>query len=171
MPSRKEIVERELGVKVPEQYADFLEKYGIYDPPGVEVYGISDKLLRYDGVPCVIGATEVYRRENSLPNRFLVIQHTGLEDEIVCLDTENEKIYAFSRVFGDRKIADSFNEWFERDIIEFHRPGRPNPYAGEKLHLIYDPNDPSDPNHGKPLTGEVIDFEAAKRRKRDNSPD
>ena len=41
MSSRKEIVERELGVKVPDQYGAFLEKYGIYNAPGVEVYGIN----------------------------------------------------------------------------------------------------------------------------------
>jgi len=136
MSSGKEIVEQELGVKVPTQYEAFLEKYGIYDPPGVEVYGISDSLLRYDGIPCVIGATKIYRRDDSLPHRFLVIHHTNIEDEIICLDTENEKIYSISRVFGNRKIADSFDEWFERDIIEFYKDDQPNRYAGEKIIFI-----------------------------------
>ena len=62
MSSRKEIVEQELGVKIPAQYAAFLEKYGIYDPPGVEVYGITDNLLHYDGIPCVIGATKNFQK-------------------------------------------------------------------------------------------------------------
>ncbi len=119
MSSRREIIEKELGVRVPKQYEVFLEKYGIYDPPGIEVYGISDSLLGYDGIPCVIGATEVYRRLDGLPHRFLVIHNTGLEDETICLDTEDEKVYSFSRVFGTHKIADSFDEWFERDIIGY----------------------------------------------------
>lgn len=121
MPSRKEIVERELGVKVPPQYEEFLDRYGIYDPPGIEVYGISDTLLRYDGIPCVIGATKLYRQVHDLPDSFLVIHHTGEEDETICLDTEDGRVYSMSHVFGNRKIADSFDEWFERDIIEFSK--------------------------------------------------
>ena len=121
MLSRKEIVERMLGVKVPVQYAAFLEKYGIYNAPGVEVYGISDDLLGYDGIPCVIGATQNRRRADGLPHQFLVVHHTGVEDETICLDTENEKIYSVSRDFGNHKIADSFDELFQRDIIEFYR--------------------------------------------------
>jgi len=117
MSQRKEIVEKELNVRVPEQYAAFLDKYGIYDPPGVEVYGINENLLRYDGVPCVIGVTKKYRKRYGMPHRFLVIQYSGFEDEMICLDTENEKVYAISRYLGNREIADSFNEWFERDIL------------------------------------------------------
>jgi len=133
MLSRKEIVEQELGVKVPAQYEAFLERYGIYDPPGVEVYGISDTLLHYNGIPCVIGATKNQRKLTSLPHRFLVVHHTDIEDEVICLDTENEKIYAISHVFGNRKIADSFDEWFQRDIIEFYKDDRTKKYAGEKI--------------------------------------
>lgn len=136
MSSRKEIVEKELGVKVPAQYETFLDKYGIYDPPGVEVYGISDSLLSYDGIPCVIGATKNFRRMENLPHRFLVIHHTGIEDETICLDTENGKVYSFSLDFGNHKIADSFDDWFQRDIIEFYKEERPNPYAGEKIVFI-----------------------------------
>jgi hypothetical protein len=136
MSSRKEIVERELGVKIPAQYEAFLEKYGIYDPPGVEVYGIHENLLHYNGVPCVIGATKNCRKLGGLPHRFLVIHHTGVEDEVICLDTENGKVYSFSRDFGDHRIADSFNEWFEKDIIELYRNERPNPYAGAKIIVI-----------------------------------
>jgi len=128
-------VEQELGLKIPAQYAAFLDKYGIYHDPvhGVEIYGIDDTLSNYDGVPCVIGATKNYRRDDGLPHRFIVIQFTGFEDEIVCIDTENERIYAFSRDFDNRKIADSFDEWFQRDIIEYYKKDRPNKYAGEKI--------------------------------------
>lgn len=119
MKSRKKIVEEELGVSVPEQYAAFLAQYGIFHAPGIEIYGISDSLTGYDGLPCVIGATRSRRRLQHLPHRFLVVHHTGIEDEIICLDTEDEKVYSFSRVFGNHKIADSFDEWFEKDIIGY----------------------------------------------------
>jgi len=121
MSSRKEIVERELQVKVPAQYEAFLEKYGIYDVGPIEVCGIREDLLGYDGIPCVIGATQIYRRDEGLPHRFLVIHNTGIEDEYVCLDTVNERVYAFSIDFGDREIANSFDDWFERDILEYQK--------------------------------------------------
>jgi len=117
MLSRKQIVEKALGVRVPTQYGIFLEKYGIYRAPGVEVFGVNDELLSYDGMPCVIGATELRRRRHGLPHRFIALHYTGIEDEFICLDTEDEKIYSISRWLGDRKIADSFDEWFTRDIL------------------------------------------------------
>ncbi len=133
MLSRKEIVEQELGVRVPEQYAAFLEKYGIFHAFGIEVYGISDDLLTYDGVPCVIGATKNYRRDHDLPHRFLVLENVGVDGIITCLDTEDEKVYSISYVYGDEKLADSFDEWFQRDIIDRSKRKRPNKYVGAKI--------------------------------------
>jgi hypothetical protein len=118
MSSRKKIVEQELGVKVPAQYEVFLKTYGDYEAPGIEVYGICDKTVDIEKMPCVIGATKIHRRDDNLPQRFLVIHHTGFEGEFICLDTEDEKIYAISHYFGyHKKIADSFDEWFTRDIL------------------------------------------------------
>jgi hypothetical protein len=117
MPSRAQIVQEALGIRVPQQYERFLNKYGIYEAPGIEVFGISDNLINYDGIPCVIGATKLYRKEYGYPHRLLVLHYTGFEDEFICLDTENEKIYSMSRYTGNRKIADSFDEWFNRDIL------------------------------------------------------
>jgi hypothetical protein len=118
--SRKHLVEEALGVKVPEQYAVFLEQYGIYQRFGCEVYGVSDILTGYDGIPCVIGATELYRKHEGLPHRFLVIHETGDEDETICLDTEDGTVHSISRWYGNKKVADSFDEWFQKDIVEFY---------------------------------------------------
>jgi hypothetical protein len=105
-------------VRVPDQYADFLDNYGIYHAPGIEVFGMSNRLSDYDGMPCVIGATKIRRTRHFLAHRYLVLYYTGTEDEFVCLDTEDERVYSVSWVFGNRKIADSFDEWFQRDILE-----------------------------------------------------
>ena len=118
MSSRKRLVQKELGVILPDQYVTFLNKYGVYQDPPFEVYGVRESMLGHDGVPSVIGVTRFHRRLDGLPHHLIVIHHTCIEDEFVCLDTLDGKVYAFSRVFGDRKIADSFDEWFERDIIE-----------------------------------------------------
>jgi hypothetical protein len=121
MSTRTEIVEETLGVKVPEQYSVFLETRGDFQTYGIEVYGMGPKLLRYDGIPCVIGATELCRRDRELHHRFLVIQHTGFEGEIICLDTEDGTVHSISRYLGNHKIADSFDEWFQRDILDYVR--------------------------------------------------
>jgi hypothetical protein len=133
MRSRKEIVEQELGVKVPDQYAAYLERYGIFHTFGIEVYGISDDLSTYEGVPCVIGATKMYRQDEDLPHRFLVLQHTGIEDEFICLDTQDEKVYSMSWDLGNHKVADSFDEWFQKDIIEYSKKEIPSKYVGAKI--------------------------------------
>ena len=131
--SRKEIVEQELGIKVPDQYAAYLEKYGIFHAFGIEVYGISDDLLNYDGIPCVIGATKKLRKSEGLPHRFLVIESIGVDGIITCLDTEDEKVYSISYVYGDEKLADSFDEWFQKDIIEYSKREIPSKYVGAKI--------------------------------------
>jgi len=120
MSKRKRLVENELGVILPRQYADFLKKYGVYRDAPLEVYGVTESMIHHHGVPSVIGATRIFRLEG-LPHRFIVIHDTGMEDEYVCLDTHDGKVYAFSRVFGNRKLADSFDEWFKRDIIEYSK--------------------------------------------------
>jgi hypothetical protein len=94
---------------------------------GIEVFGIDDSLLTYDGIPCVIGATKKRRSVDNYPHRFLVLRYNGIEDEFICLDTEDEKIYSLSECFGNHKVADSFDEWFNRDIFarSDHKNGPP----------------------------------------------
>jgi hypothetical protein len=118
MSARKDIVEKELGVSVPDQYALFLERYGIYEAHGEEVYGIHERLLNWDGIPCVIGATRLAREQDDLAQHFLLIHETGLEGELVLLDTRDGTIHlmAYGKI---RKIADSFGEWFDGYILSF----------------------------------------------------
>jgi hypothetical protein len=116
MSSRREIVERKLDVKLPEQYALFLNKYGIYDAPGAEVYGMDDN-LEHLGPPCVIGATERYRRDDGMPHRFLMVHSTGFDGEIMCLDTENGNVYSIRPGYPAQRIADSFDQWFDGYIL------------------------------------------------------
>lgn len=118
MASRKEIVERELGVSVPEQYARFLEQYGIYNAHGEEVYGIHENLLGWNGIPCVIGATKMARDLDRLAQHFLVIHNRGYEGEIVLLDTRDSSVHLM-RYGKIHKIFDSFDEWFEREILTY----------------------------------------------------
>lgn len=116
MRSREKIVERELGVRLPEDYKLFLRTRGIYEYPGGEVYGITEDIIDLGKIPCVVGATRNARKLYGLPNHYVVIAYTGFEDEMVCLDTPTGQVYVLS--LGEyNKIADSFDEWFSKEII------------------------------------------------------
>jgi hypothetical protein len=117
MPSREEIVERELGVKLPQDYRAFLDAYGYYEYPGGEVYGLTEEMLDVGEIPCVIGATLRARQLYNLPKGYLVINHSGFEDEVVCLDTETGHVYIVSHGSMQR-TAGSFEEWFRRNVME-----------------------------------------------------
>jgi hypothetical protein len=117
MSSRRQTVEKALGVRVPAQYEVFLITFGDYEARGIQVFGITDDTMDMEKMPCVIGATKIRRRFHGLPHRFIVLHYTGMEDEFICLDTEDEKVYSISRLYGNHKIADSFDEWFARDIL------------------------------------------------------
>ncbi|MGO9570620.1 MAG: SMI1/KNR4 family protein [Desulfomonilaceae bacterium] len=113
--SPRNTIERELNVCIPDDYDTFLKRYGYYDESGVEVYGISENMVDFETIPCVIGATKNARKIYEFPKSFIVIHHTGIEDEVVLLDTNDGKVYLMSH--GEiQKIADSFHEWFEAAI-------------------------------------------------------
>jgi hypothetical protein len=107
MSPRQETVEKALGITLPPDYVDFLEEYGTYEADGLEIYGIDDEIVDINKIPCVIGATKILRKGTDLAKHFLVVQHTGYEDEIICLDTEAGGIYRISGQEQER-IADSF---------------------------------------------------------------
>jgi hypothetical protein len=111
--THQELVEKELGVGLPTDYIEFLNKYGIYEDDGIEIYGIDDEVKDINKIPCVIGATKTFRTESNLPHHYIAIQHTGYEDELICLDTKSGTIHSLS-FEGEKKIADSFREWFSQ---------------------------------------------------------
>ena len=116
MGSREEVVEQELGVLLPEEYKSFLRTHGIYEYSGGEVYGVTEDMIDLGEIPCVVGATRNARKLYDLPTGYVVIAHSGYEDEIVCLDTKTGQVYVIGQ--GElRKTADSFDEWFRRDIL------------------------------------------------------
>mgnify|MGYP001341997301 CR=1 FL=1 len=116
MPTRAALVEKALGIPVPKPYAAFLDTHGTYEADGVEVYGLDEGIVDQDKIPCVIGATRVLRKNANLPTQFLVIHHTGYEDEVVCLDSQTGAVFLFTQ--GEMSpIAKSFTVWFAREIL------------------------------------------------------
>jgi hypothetical protein len=79
---------------------------------------LDEDLRGWDGVPSVIGATKLAREQDNLADHFLLIHETGWEGELVLLDTRDETIHLMA--YGTiRKIADSFDEWFERYALPY----------------------------------------------------
>lgn len=60
------------------------------------------------------GITRLSRRQNAaLAHPF---ERSGV-DEMVCLDTETGEVYLVGQGIRE-KIADSFDEWFRRDVLD-----------------------------------------------------
>lgn len=58
------------------------------------------------------------RHKDGLAEHFLVIHYAGYEGEIVLLDTTDGSVHLM-RYGKIHKIADSFNEWFEKEILSY----------------------------------------------------
>lgn len=113
---RVKTVESALGIKVPADYARFLDKYGIYQEDGEEVYGLDDSITDTDQIPCVIGATKMWRINDGLDHKFLLVAHSGYEDEVICLNNEDGAVYRWAQGKA-KKIAGSFSEWFKTEVL------------------------------------------------------
>jgi hypothetical protein len=112
MTKRSSFVEQNLGVKLPSDYADFLNEYGIVEIDGLEIFGYCDCIQDIEKIPCVIGATRLYRPLYDLEDHLIVLGATGYEEILFVLDTQNGKVYETG--FDWRhQIADSFDQWLQ----------------------------------------------------------
>ncbi len=50
-------VQAELGVRVPTDYADFLDRHGHVETAGLTIYGYSQDMVDAGALPSIIGAT------------------------------------------------------------------------------------------------------------------
>ena len=108
-------VENQLNITLDNEYANFLDNYGDYQKDGVEIYGYSSEYEVIDKIPCVIGATNLYKNDYKLSSNEIVIAHTNYEDRLIVLDNKSGKLFEVSFDKKDViKIADSFNDWFSR---------------------------------------------------------
>jgi len=114
---RVKLVENKLQVSLPEDYARFLEEYGDFEKDGIEIYGYTEEYIDINKIPCVIGATNLYRELLNLSKNEIVLSYTGFEDYIIILDTKSGKIIETDSNRDDRVIANSFEEWFNKNFL------------------------------------------------------
>lgn len=106
--NRVNFVEQELNVKLPLDYSDFINNIG-YLMDKVEIYGYIEG-MDIDKIPCVIGATKLYKEEQSnIGDKEIVIAFDDYENSPIILN-ENGEVF---RADFDEKIliAKSFSEW------------------------------------------------------------
>ncbi len=109
---RVQNVEHELNVQLPDDYALFLNQYGDFQYEGLEIYGYTEKYTDINIIPCVIGATKIYRKDYNLDSKFIVISYTGIEDILVILDTISNVVYEVGANGVIKQINKSFSDWF-----------------------------------------------------------
>lgn len=97
-----------LSLVFPEEYKEYLEKYGVIRFKGVELCG-----LNIDGYLNVVEATEQEKQVNKeFPAKMFVIEDLGVDARLIVGD-EKGNIYLLQR---DRKklICSSFAEYVEK---------------------------------------------------------
>lgn len=95
--------EVKLGVKLPEQYIDFLKEYGHGGIAGIEVMGIglTGRMLFVD--------TTLEYREDDLPDNLVVIEN--VDEYLTCIDCDTEKIVSWDFSGYIKEDYDSFDEY------------------------------------------------------------
>jgi len=110
MSNRVKIIEQELNIRLPKEYKDFINNIGLIIDT-YEVYGYIES-IDINKIPCVIGATRLYKKDYSNINEDeVVIAFDNYLNQPIILNTKNN-IYL---VDFDKKIllSTSFNEWLK----------------------------------------------------------
>ena len=73
--------------------------------------GYTETFSDINKIPCVIGATKLYKDGHQLPKGHIVIGHTGFESYIIVLDTNANIVYETDG--KDIKDMGEFKSWFQ----------------------------------------------------------
>lgn len=95
--------EEKLGVKLPEQYIDFLKEYGHGGIAGIEVMGVglTGRMLFVD--------TTLEYREDDLPDNLVVVEN--VDEYLTCIDCDTEKIVSWDFSGYIKEEYSSFDEY------------------------------------------------------------
>jgi uncharacterized membrane protein len=127
MGSFADLVSQELGVRLPEDYAGFMESHGkrLSDDPIHE-----ESWVRGLGSPdFVIGTTLAFRSKiSNFRKENVLIGYVGIKtiivnkvpeqiDEYLMLDTRDGSVLAVDTFGATNKIPDRFGEWIEPELL------------------------------------------------------
>ncbi len=108
-----ELVKKELGVTLPQQYQEYLNEYSHGGIAGVDILGIG-----LTGRVIFLDVTKSYREEG-LPENFVVVENC--DEWLYCLNCDTGEIYFWDPFGNVRKEFDSFDEFLlseYKDAIE-----------------------------------------------------
>jgi len=109
------VVEKALGITLHPEYASFLDEHGDYENEGIEIYGYSPEYKDIDAIPCVIGATKLYKDSHKLTSSEIVLADSGYESAIIVLNNDSGEVFEVTLNRGERKkIENTFNAWLHR---------------------------------------------------------
>jgi hypothetical protein len=114
---RSEFVENALKVKLPPDYKEFIDTIGLISDERGEIFGYNENIEDINKIPCVIGATLLYRKDYSnISKREIVISFDDYENVPIVLNTSTGEIY---RVFHTHKefISRNFREYLKSFLL------------------------------------------------------
>ena len=104
-------LEKLLNKKIPDDYKEFIDKEGFISKNGVEIYGYSPN-IDIDKIPCVIGATNLYKKLFPLNDDELVIAFDYLYNTPILLNISNGNIYKINNNNKRNLLFNNFKEFY-----------------------------------------------------------
>jgi hypothetical protein len=110
---RSKLVEKVLNVKLPKDYKDFIDTLGLISDERGEVYGYIEDIKDIYKIPCVIGATLLYRQDYpNISKEEIVISFDDYENSPIVINTATGRIYKVS--FEKKKLlSKNFKEFLK----------------------------------------------------------
>ena len=116
------LIEKELHVKLPIDYVEFIKNYGTVSNEYYEIFGIDEEMEDFEKIPCVIGATKLYKKTFPIEDDEIVISFDDLLNEIVILNTTSGIVYRKNQQGKMTKVSSSFQKFLEKlqeSIVKF----------------------------------------------------
>lgn len=113
VPPTPEMIEKaqeKLGVKIPDQFLEYLNIYSYGGINGTEILGIGK-----NGKIMFLETTMRYRRYG-LPDNLIVIEDCG--EWAYCLDAESGKVVSWSQLDGVKNEYPSFDDFLLDELEE-----------------------------------------------------
>jgi len=110
---RSEFVENVLKVKLPSDYKEFVDTIGLISDERGEIFGYNENIKDINKIPCVIGATLLYREDYpNISEKEIVISFDDYENAPIVLNTLTGEIY---KIFHAQKelISRNFREYLK----------------------------------------------------------
>lgn len=126
MKDLRESVKESLGIRLPEDYAAFIDRYGqklaedpVAEPSWIEGLG---------NLNFMVGTTMAFReRVSGFPQKGVIIAYAGTKliekineeiDVYAMMDTHDSGVYLIDSIGQKEKIADNFSSWISRSLSQ-----------------------------------------------------